>query len=97
MLPYVPTVMASSIVLFFGIELLVGALYDSMKTLLWSEWLTVLGTVLACTCLGFAAGLAVGLAVTLFMLLVWTAIDSVSAELSEKYCERRSDDARTRG
>ena len=70
--------MAATIVLFFGIELLMGALYNSTQSLLWSEWLTVLATVLACTVLGFAAGLGVGLAIALLMLLVWNAIDSVS-------------------
>lgn len=81
LLPYIPTVMAATIVLFFGVELLIAAVHDSMRILLWSEWLTVVGTIFACTYLGFASGLAVGLAITLFTLLVWTAIDSVSVYL----------------
>jgi hypothetical protein len=61
-LPYVPTIQASTLVLFIGIELTVEALWESSAMLIWHEWSIVASTTLACTFIGFAPGIGVGLA-----------------------------------
>ena len=77
-LPYVPTVLASTFVLFLGLELMIEALWESAKTLIWSKWGIVVGTFLACTFLGFAPGFGVGIALAILMYIMLAAEDTVS-------------------
>ena len=77
-LPYVPTILASTLVLFLGLELMIESLWESAKTLIWSEWGTVAGTLLACTFLGFAPGFGVGIALAILMYVMLAAKDTVS-------------------
>ncbi|KIJ65787.1 hypothetical protein HYDPIDRAFT_87654 [Hydnomerulius pinastri MD-312] len=76
-LPYIPTILASTLVLFLGIELMAEALFESIKSLLWCEYAVVLGTLLACTFVGFAPGFGIGLGLAMIMHFGWSAIDSV--------------------
>ena len=76
-LPYVPTILASTLVLFLGIELLIEALWESTKTLLWCEWAVVMGTLVACTFVGFAPGFGIGIALAMIMHMGWSVLDSV--------------------
>ena len=66
------------LVLFLGLELMIESLWESAKTLTWSEWATVVGTLLACTFLGFAPGFGVGIALAILMYVLLAAIDTVS-------------------
>ena len=77
-LPYIPTILASTLVLFLGIELMTEALWESTKTLLWCEWIVVLGTLVACTFVGFAPGFGIGIALAMVMHVGWSTLDSVS-------------------
>ncbi|KAF3031139.1 hypothetical protein E8E12_000454 [Didymella heteroderae] len=70
-LPYVPTIMASTLVLFIGIELVLDALWASTKHLLWYEWIVVLGTTIGCSVLGFVPGIGVGLIIVMMVLPCW--------------------------
>ena len=79
-LPYVPTILASTLVLFLGLELMIESLWESAKTLIWSEWGIVVGTLLACTFLGFAPGFGVGIALAILMYVILAAKDSVSTQ-----------------
>lgn len=65
LLPYIPVLCAAVMVFFFGEELMAEALVPtwSKKSLL--EYLVIVGTMVACTALGFAQGVGVGLAATL--------------------------------
>ena len=74
-LPYVPTILASTLVLFLGIELMTEAMWSSAKSLLWCEWTVVMGTLLACTFVGFAPGFGIGIALALIMHLGWNIFD----------------------
>ncbi|KAF9467845.1 hypothetical protein BDZ94DRAFT_1210280 [Collybia nuda] len=76
LLPYIPTLLAGAFVLFISLELMIESLWDSTKTLQLGEWTIVMGTVVACTFLGFAPGVGVGFGVTLVMHFWWTSIDS---------------------
>ncbi|KAF9237004.1 hypothetical protein BU15DRAFT_63510 [Melanogaster broomeanus] len=76
-LPYVPTILASTLVLFLGIELMTEALWESIKSLLWCEYVVVLGTLLACTFVGFAPGFGIGLGLAVVMHFAWCVIDSM--------------------
>ncbi|KAF3490577.1 sulfate transporter [Arthroderma uncinatum] len=69
LLPYVPTILASILVLFLGLDLITEALWTSAHELLWSEWAIVLGTVLACTFIGFLPGFAMGLVIALALMI----------------------------
>ncbi|KAI0572199.1 sulfate transporter [Pyrenophora tritici-repentis] len=66
-LPYVPTIQASVLVLFVGIELTLKALWESSASLSCWEWTVVASTTLACTFLGFASGTGVGLAIVVVL------------------------------
>ncbi|RYN62681.1 hypothetical protein AA0117_g12904 [Alternaria alternata] len=55
-LPYVPTIQASALVLFIGTELTLQALWESTASLTCCEWIDVAGTTIACASLGFAPG-----------------------------------------
>ncbi|KIJ65769.1 hypothetical protein HYDPIDRAFT_27003 [Hydnomerulius pinastri MD-312] len=76
-LPYIPTILASTLVLFLGIELMAEALFESMKSLLWCEYAVVLGTLLACTFVGFAPGFGIGLGLAMIMHFGWCVVDSM--------------------
>ena len=77
LLPYVPTLLASVLVLFLGLDLMIDALWSSAQELLWSEWMVVLGTVLSCTFVGFLPGFAIGLALALVQHFGWDLYDLV--------------------
>lgn len=79
LLPYVPTILASALVLFFGIELFLEATWEASKTLTWMEYAVVLATLAACTFLGFAEGFGVGIGAAAVVYLMYGVIDSVSA------------------
>ncbi len=70
--------LASALVLFLGIELLLEAVWKSAKTLLWLEWSIVVGTLMACTFLGFAEGFGVGIGAAIVVYFVYGVVDSVS-------------------
>ncbi|KAK2612805.1 hypothetical protein QQS21_001257 [Conoideocrella luteorostrata] len=76
LLTYVPTIVASTLVLFLGLDLLIEALWTSALELLWSEWTVVLGTVLACTVIGFLPGFLIGLGLAILQHLGWELYDS---------------------
>ncbi|KAF8149668.1 hypothetical protein K438DRAFT_444887 [Mycena galopus ATCC 62051] len=73
--PYVPTILASALVLFFGIVLLLEAIWAAFKTLALMEYAVVLGT-LAGTFLGFAEGFGVGISAAAAVYLMYGLIDS---------------------
>ncbi|KAJ6544528.1 hypothetical protein B0H19DRAFT_1170895 [Mycena capillaripes] len=75
-LPYVPTILASGMVLFLGIELFLGATWEASETLAGMEWAVVVGTLAACTFLGFAEGFGVGIGVATAVYLIYGVIDS---------------------
>jgi hypothetical protein len=77
LLPYVPTILASALVLFFGIELFLEAIWEASKTLAWMEYAVVLATLAACTFLGFAEGFGVGIGAAAAAYLMYGVIDSV--------------------
>ncbi|KAK7007950.1 hypothetical protein R3P38DRAFT_3593018 [Favolaschia claudopus] len=76
LLPYVPTILASALILFIGIELFLEAIWEASKTLAWMEYAIVLGTLAACTFLGFAEGFGVGIGAAGAVYLVYGVIDS---------------------
>lgn len=65
LLPYIPVLCAALMVFFFGVELMAEALVPTWSTKSLLEYLVILGTMAACTALGFAQGVGVGLAATL--------------------------------
>ena len=81
LLPYVPTILASVMVLFLGFELMLDALWESSMKVTWFEWVVIFGTFIACTFLGFAPGFGVGLALAMLTQVILTAVDSVSRSL----------------
>ncbi|KAF9444033.1 hypothetical protein P691DRAFT_807989 [Macrolepiota fuliginosa MF-IS2] len=76
LLPYVPTVLASALVLFLGIELMLEAVWESAQSLILLEWCIVIGTLLSCTFLGFAEGFGVGIGAAAVVYLVFGVVDS---------------------
>ncbi|KAJ7247016.1 sulfate transporter family-domain-containing protein [Mycena rebaudengoi] len=76
LLPFVPTILASALVLFLGIELFLEAMWESSKTLSWMEYLVVVGTLASCTFLGFAEGFGVGIGAATVVYLLYGVIDS---------------------
>ena len=81
MLPYVPTILASVLVLFLGIELTIEALWEPAKSTVFSEWLIIMTTLVACTFLGFAPGFGVGMGAAVVVYLLWGIIDTVFTRL----------------
>lgn len=77
MISYVPTVLASTLVLFLGIELTLEAVWESAKTLQFTEWLVVMTTLIACTILGYAIGFGVGIGAATVVYLFWGVRDTV--------------------
>ncbi|KAJ6459182.1 hypothetical protein C8R47DRAFT_1162310 [Mycena vitilis] len=76
LLPYVPTILASALVLFIGIELALEAVWEASKTLAGMEYAVVIGTLVGCTFLGFAEGFGVGIGAAAVVYLVYGVIDS---------------------
>jgi MFS superfamily sulfate permease-like transporter len=76
-LPYIPTILASTLVLFIGLDLLVQALWESSSFMVWGEWVTVTGTTLACSLLGFAPGIGIGLLISISLHFLLDSINSV--------------------
>lgn len=64
-LPYIPVLCAALMVFFIGIELMAEALVPTWGSKSALEYLVIVGTMAACTGLGFAQGVGVGLAATL--------------------------------
>lgn len=83
-LPYVPTIQASALVLFVGIELMVEALWESTASLTCCEWTVVVSTTVACTLLGFAPGVGVGLAVVVVLQFCYHILDTVACHVSSE-------------
>ena len=77
LLLYIPTILASALVLFLGIELTLEAVWESAKDLIWTEWLVVMATLLACTFIGFAPGVGVGIAAAIVVYTGWGCWDLV--------------------
>ncbi|KAJ7704782.1 sulfate transporter family-domain-containing protein [Mycena rosella] len=76
LLPYVPTILASALVLFIGTELALEAAWEASKTLAWMEYAVVLSTLAGCTFLGFAEGFGVGIGAAALVYLLYGVIDS---------------------
>jgi MFS superfamily sulfate permease-like transporter len=76
-LPYVPTILASALILNIGIELMIEALWESSSSLVWHEWVTVAGTTLACSFIGFAPGIGIGLVIIVSLYFVREAFHTV--------------------
>jgi MFS superfamily sulfate permease-like transporter len=77
--PYIPTILASLIVCYIGIDLTLEAIWQGARSYQWPEYLVVVGTVFASTILGFAMGLVIGLGIALVIHLGYHAMDSVSS------------------
>lgn len=75
---YIPTILASGLVLFLGIELTLEAVWESAKYFVWSEWLVVMATLFACTFVGFAQGVGVGICAAFVVYTGWGCFDLVS-------------------
>ncbi|KAJ7908503.1 sulfate transporter family-domain-containing protein [Mycena leptocephala] len=75
-MPYVPTVLASVLVLFIGIELFLEAIWEASKTLAWMEYGVVVATLAACTFLGFAEGFGVGIGAATVVYFMYGVMDS---------------------
>ncbi|KAJ7463545.1 sulfate transporter family-domain-containing protein [Mycena latifolia] len=76
LLPYVPTILASALVLFIGTELILDAAWEAAKTLAGMEYAVVLATLAGCTFLGFAEGFGVGIGAAALVYLLYGVIDS---------------------
>ncbi|KAJ7208245.1 hypothetical protein GGX14DRAFT_499613 [Mycena pura] len=76
LLAYVPTPLASAMVLFLGIELFLGATWEAAGSLTAMEWAVVIGTLAACTFLGFAEGFGVGIGMAAVVYLMYGFVDS---------------------
>ncbi|KAJ7743611.1 hypothetical protein B0H16DRAFT_1322642 [Mycena metata] len=76
LLPYIPTILASALVLFLGIELFLGAIWETSASLAPLEWAVVIGTLAACTFLGFAEGFGIGIGAATVVYLMYGVIDS---------------------
>ncbi|THV06496.1 hypothetical protein K435DRAFT_960473 [Dendrothele bispora CBS 962.96] len=88
LLPYVPTILASALVLFLGIELTLEAMWESAKTLLFMEYAVVVGTLFACTFIGFAEGFGVGIGAAAAIYFVYGVVDTRAREIKwEKWTE----------
>lgn len=77
-LPYVPTVLASTLILHIGIELVIEALWDSSKQFIWYEWTVTLGTTIGCSTAGFLPGIGIGILVVIAVQFWHHIVDSVS-------------------
>ena len=68
LLPYIPVLSAAHMVFFFGLELMAEALIPTWSNKPLLEYMVIVGTMIACTALGFAQGVGIGLAATLAVL-----------------------------
>jgi MFS superfamily sulfate permease-like transporter len=84
-LPYIPTILASTLVLYIGLLLMIDGLWKTSGCMVWSEWIIVLGTSLGCTFLGFAQGIAMGLGISVVLHYLLDTYGSVT-------CIKKSDD-----
>ncbi|KAK7733904.1 hypothetical protein SLS53_008054 [Cytospora paraplurivora] len=75
LLRYIPTILASGLVLFLGIELTLESVFEASKHLMWSEWLVNIATLFACTFLGFAPGVGVGICAAFVAYTGWGCFD----------------------
>lgn len=75
LLRYIPTILASGLVLFLGIELTLESVFEASKHLMWSEWLVNIVTLFACTFLGFAPGVGVGICAAFVAYTGWGCFD----------------------
>jgi len=75
-------VLASTLVLFLGIELTLEAVWESAKTYQFTEWLVVMTTLIACTFLGYAIGFGVGIGAAIVIYLFWGVRDTVDPDTS---------------
>lgn len=76
-IPYVPTMLASTLVAYIGIDLALEAIWDGFKTSKWPDYVVLLGTMLISIFLGFAIGLCTGLGMALICCLLkrgWVSI-----------------------
>lgn len=64
-IPYVPTMLASTLVAYTDIDLALEAISDGFKTSKWPKYVVLLGTMLISVFLGFAIGLCAGLGMAL--------------------------------
>lgn len=64
-IPYVPTMLASTLVAYIGIDLALEAIWDGFKTSKWPDYVVLLGSMLISVFLGFAIGLCAGLGMAL--------------------------------
>lgn len=64
-IPYVPTMLASTLVAYIGIDLALEAILDGFKKSKWPDYIVLLGTMLISIFLGFAIGLCAGLGLAL--------------------------------
>ncbi|KAK7464495.1 hypothetical protein VKT23_006664 [Stygiomarasmius scandens] len=95
LLPYVPTILASALVLFLGVELTLEAMWESAKTLLFMEYAVVVGTLFACTFIGFAEGFGVGIGAAAAIYFVYGVVDTRAREMKwEKWTEMHTSQAR---
>lgn len=74
---YIPTILASGPVLFLGIEIMLEAVWESAKYLVWSKWLVVMATLLAYIFLGFALGVGVGIGAAFMAYTDWGCFDLI--------------------
>ncbi|KAI5305011.1 hypothetical protein KEM56_005505 [Ascosphaera pollenicola] len=75
LLRVLPTIMAAVLVCYCALELMIEALWCTAHELLWTEWLIAVGTMLACTFIGFLQGFALGMASAVIMYCLWNFID----------------------
>ncbi|KAF8207343.1 sulfate transporter family-domain-containing protein [Mycena galopus ATCC 62051] len=87
LLPYIPTILASAMVLFLGIELFLGATWEASGSLTAMELAVAIGTLVACTFLGFAEGFGVGIGVAAVVYLMYGFVDSPAKK--ERWTEWR--------
>ncbi|KAJ5315913.1 hypothetical protein N7476_006220 [Penicillium atrosanguineum] len=75
LIAYIPTILASGLVLFLGIELTLEAVLESAKYFVWSEWLVVIATLFSCTFIGFAPGVGVRICTAFVVYTGWGCFD----------------------
>ncbi|KAF2653097.1 hypothetical protein K491DRAFT_21363 [Lophiostoma macrostomum CBS 122681] len=95
-LPYIPTILAATLVIFLGIELTMEAVWKAPQQLTFCEFIVVLATVLACTFLGFVIGVGTGLGAALVLQLWWSVYESRPKIVSAKSISQISDMIRER-
>lgn len=81
LLRILPTVMAAVLVCYCALELMIEALWCTAYELLWTEWSIAVGTMLACTLIGFLQGFAIGMASAVIMYCLWNFYDMVRQDI----------------